>query len=249
ATASTTPAVGEHFYYAKLTQDDGKMLWSAPVWVTQSNAPVDTTPPTATASESGTAGSITLSATASDNVGVARVDFLVDGVVKGGDTSSPYSVALDSTALANGSHSLVARAYDAAGNSGASSAVSFSISNAGATLNETESNGSVATANAVTNQTTISGTMGTSADKDYFKLTLAAGKTLRVDMSCPAAYDYDLYLVNAGGTTLTSSESATCTESMSYKNTGSSALAVYIKVAAYSGSSSTQRYTLTLSYP
>jgi hypothetical protein len=37
ATASTTftPTVGEHFYYAKITQDDGKSLWSAPVWVTQ----------------------------------------------------------------------------------------------------------------------------------------------------------------------------------------------------------------------
>jgi len=30
-----TPAPGAHFYYAKLTQDDGKVLWSAPVWVTQ----------------------------------------------------------------------------------------------------------------------------------------------------------------------------------------------------------------------
>ena len=29
------PAPGPHFYYAKLTQDDGKVLWSAPVWVTQ----------------------------------------------------------------------------------------------------------------------------------------------------------------------------------------------------------------------
>lgn len=29
------PAPGEHFYYARVTQDDGKMLWSAPVWVTQ----------------------------------------------------------------------------------------------------------------------------------------------------------------------------------------------------------------------
>lgn len=249
ATASTTPAIGEHFYYARLTQDDGKMLWSAPVWVTQSNTAVDTTPPTATASESGTSGTITLSATASDNVGVARVDFVVDGVVKGSDTTSPYSMTLDSTTLANGSHSLVARAYDAAGNSGASSAVGFSISNAGATLNETESNGTIATANVVTNQTTISGTMGTSTDKDYFKVTLAAQKTLRVDMVCPAAFDYDIYLVNAGGATLTSSESATCTESMSYKNTGSAAQTVYIKVASYSGSSSTQRYTLTLSYP
>ncbi|WP_162250855.1 CehA/McbA family metallohydrolase [Pelomonas sp. Root1217] len=249
ATASTTPAVGEHFYYAKITQNDGKMLWTAPVWVTQSNGPVDTTPPTGTASESGTAGTITLSATASDNVGVARVDFVVDGVVKGSDTSSPYSMTLDSTLLANGSHSLVARAYDAAGNSGASTAVAFSISNASATLNETESNGTIATANVVANQTTISGTMATTSDKDYFKVTLAAGKTLRVDMSCPAAYDYDLYLHNVSGTTLTSSESATCTESLSYKNTSSSALAVYIRVGAYSGSSSTQGYTLTLSFP
>ncbi|MYN26686.1 phosphotransferase [Duganella sp. CY42W] len=30
-----TPLPGEHFYYARVTQDDGKMLWSAPVWVTQ----------------------------------------------------------------------------------------------------------------------------------------------------------------------------------------------------------------------
>lgn len=30
-----TPAPGAHFYYAKVTQDDGNVLWSAPVWVTQ----------------------------------------------------------------------------------------------------------------------------------------------------------------------------------------------------------------------
>jgi hypothetical protein len=37
ATATTTivPAPGEHFYYARVTQDDGNMLWSAPIWVTQ----------------------------------------------------------------------------------------------------------------------------------------------------------------------------------------------------------------------
>lgn len=36
ANYSFTPAAGEHFYYARVTQDDGKMLWSAPIWVTQS---------------------------------------------------------------------------------------------------------------------------------------------------------------------------------------------------------------------
>jgi hypothetical protein len=42
ATASTqfTPAVGPHFYYAKLTQLDGNILWSAPIWVMQ-EAPVE----------------------------------------------------------------------------------------------------------------------------------------------------------------------------------------------------------------
>ena len=30
-----TPAPGPHFYYARITQDDGKQLWSAPVWVNQ----------------------------------------------------------------------------------------------------------------------------------------------------------------------------------------------------------------------
>ena len=32
ATATTTLANGEHYYYAKITQDNGTILWSAPVW-------------------------------------------------------------------------------------------------------------------------------------------------------------------------------------------------------------------------
>jgi hypothetical protein len=35
AAVTVKPAPGLHFYYAKLTQDDGKVLWSAPVWVDQ----------------------------------------------------------------------------------------------------------------------------------------------------------------------------------------------------------------------
>lgn len=35
AETSFTPTPGEHFYYAKATQDDGRVLWSAPVWVRQ----------------------------------------------------------------------------------------------------------------------------------------------------------------------------------------------------------------------
>lgn len=35
ASITVTPAPGPHFYYARLTQDDGKLVWSAPVWVMQ----------------------------------------------------------------------------------------------------------------------------------------------------------------------------------------------------------------------
>lgn len=131
ATTTTTPSAGDHFYYAKITQDDGLRLWSAPVWVTEGSGGGggDTTPPTVSASESGSSGTIGFSASASDNVGVSKVEFYVDGALKATDTSAPYSASLDSTTLADGSHSLVAKAYDAAGNMGTSSTVSFSVSN------------------------------------------------------------------------------------------------------------------------
>ena len=131
ATANTTitPSIGEHFYYAKLTQTDGNILWSAPIWVTQSNSS-DTIAPTASASETGSSGTITLSASASDNVGVTLVEFYVDSVLKASSNVAPYSASLDSTTLANGSHGLVAKAYDAAGNVGTSSSFSFSVNNA-----------------------------------------------------------------------------------------------------------------------
>src|SRR5262249_18253971 len=96
-----------------------------------SGVPVpDTTAPTVSASESGTKGTITLSAAASDNVGGSRVEFYVDCVLKGSGNAAPYSMALDSTTLTDGSHALLAKAYDAANNVGTSAVVNFVIGNA-----------------------------------------------------------------------------------------------------------------------
>jgi hypothetical protein len=64
----------------------------------------------------------------------------VDGALKATDTAAPYTASLDSTTLSNGTHSLVAKAYDAAGNVGTSTTVSFSISN-GTTATELVKNG------------------------------------------------------------------------------------------------------------
>lgn len=129
-TYTFTPAAGQHFYYALVTQANGLRLWSAPIWVDQGGVPSsDTTPPTVSASEAGTSGTITLSATASDNVGVGKVEFYVDGALVGTDTAVAWSMTYDSALLANGSHSLTAKAFDAAGNSTTSTAVTFSVSN------------------------------------------------------------------------------------------------------------------------
>ena len=57
-----------------------------------------------------------MSASASDNVRVARVSFYVDGVLYKTDTSAPYSVSWQSRKWSNGSHSITGKAFDAAGN-------------------------------------------------------------------------------------------------------------------------------------
>lgn len=72
-------------------------------------------------------GTVAVSASASDNIGVARVDFLVDGAVRGSSSAAPYSFAWDTSTVAAGAHTLRAIAYDAAGNSGPSADVPVTV--------------------------------------------------------------------------------------------------------------------------
>lgn len=76
-------------------------------------------------------GTVTLSANASDNVGVTRVEFLVDGLAVGSDTTAPYALSWNTATVANGGHVLVARAFDAAGNAGTSAPVNIALYNPG----------------------------------------------------------------------------------------------------------------------
>src|SRR5205823_5183978 len=87
-------------------------------------------PLSAPAAGSTVAGTVTVSAAASDNVGVAGVQFLLDGNNLGGeDATSPYAVTWDTTTAANGPHTLTARARDAAGNTTVSGAVTVTVNN------------------------------------------------------------------------------------------------------------------------
>ncbi|HLL53506.1 MAG TPA: Ig-like domain-containing protein, partial [Myxococcaceae bacterium] len=97
------------------------------------SAPTDTTPPTtsitAPAAGATVTGSVTLSASASDNVGVSKVEFYVGSSLVGTATAAPYSVSWNSGSVANGSYAITSKAFDAAGNTGTSAAVSVTVSN------------------------------------------------------------------------------------------------------------------------
>jgi thermitase len=87
---------------------------------------------------SSVAGVVAVSVGATDNVAVTRVDLRVNGVVVASDTSAPFSgFSWASAGTANGAASLVAVAYDAAGNSASSTAVSVMVANGGGAADTT----------------------------------------------------------------------------------------------------------------
>ncbi len=73
---------------------------------------------------------ITVSATASDDVGVTKVEWLIDGWPSGEDTTAPYSAPLDTLLLSAGQHTVSAKAFDAAGNNTLSGVVTVNVQNA-----------------------------------------------------------------------------------------------------------------------
>ena len=86
------------------------------------------TAPTAGATIGGT---VTVAASASDDTGVERVEFLLDGALLGSDASAPYAIAWNTANTSDGAHVLSARAVDIAGNTGTSAGVGIVVSNGG----------------------------------------------------------------------------------------------------------------------
>jgi hypothetical protein len=137
---TATASNGSHTLRAIARDAAGNTTTSAAVTVSVSN---DTTMPTvsitAPAGGATVSGTLNVTASASDNVGVAGVQFKLDGVNLGAeDTTPPYGVSWNSTTATNGSHALTAVARDAAGNTRTSAAVAVTVSNGGgpATLAE-----------------------------------------------------------------------------------------------------------------
>ena len=117
---TTQTTNGRHTLTAVARDAAGNTRTSSSRIVTVNNPIPDTTPPTVSISSplnnATVAGSVAVSAAASDNVAVTGVQFRLDGVNLGiEDTVSPFSTTWNTTQAINGAHTLTAVARDASG--------------------------------------------------------------------------------------------------------------------------------------
>lgn len=131
------------------------------------------------------AGTVLLSAQATDLNGVAKVAFLINGAVVGEDSSSPYVFDWDTTNTTEGSHTVKVQAIDQVGNI-AESSVTVIVDNTAPTASiSSPSNGS-----------TVSGTVRVSVNADDSHGVervelLVNGTILATDTSAPYQFDWD----------------------------------------------------------
>lgn len=103
-------------------------------------------------------GLVALNVTASDNVGVNRVALYAGGNLVATDIAAPYGFSWDSTTRADGATTLVAKAYDAAGNV-ASSTINVTVAN---TAGSADLTAPVVNINNPVNGATVNGNVGIS---------------------------------------------------------------------------------------
>ncbi len=124
------PTYADGYFWWNINFDSGVDGWSVENYLTKYTA--DTTLPSVsiTSPASGTyttAGTITISASASDNIAVSKVEFYDGATLKGTDTTSPYSYDWTFGTSDNGSHTFTAKAYDTSNNTQVSNAVTLSV--------------------------------------------------------------------------------------------------------------------------
>lgn len=127
---TATLAFGAHTLKVKAYDAAGNAGSSILVSITIDNVPpvISLTAPGDASVVSGAA--VAVSVSASDNVAVQHVDFYRDtDILIGTDTSSPYSIAWDSTTVSNGAHTLFARAHDIANNQAITLARAITVNN------------------------------------------------------------------------------------------------------------------------
>ncbi|NTV50312.1 MAG: hypothetical protein HGB32_11630 [Geobacteraceae bacterium] len=84
---------------------------------------------TSPASNATVSGVVTISSSASDNLGVTRIEYYSNGVLLYASNTPTNSFSWDTTGVQNGAYSIVAKAYDNATNSAQSTSVTVTVNN------------------------------------------------------------------------------------------------------------------------
>ncbi len=132
--ATSSLPLGPVSIYAKAFDPYGNTTTSSTINITL----VDTTPPTVSITQptagSTVGGTVTIGANAADEnggSGLSKVEFYINGTLRGTDTAPPYTYTWDTSGITTGNYTLTARAYDSASpqNSTLSPSVSVTVDN------------------------------------------------------------------------------------------------------------------------
>lgn len=147
-------------------------------------------------------GTTVVDVSASDDVGVVRVDLYLDGAFFVSDSSTPYSFALDTSTLANGNHVLEAVATDAAHNNTSTGPVTVVVDNTPAdTTPPAVSMGTPASGAIVSGTTSVTVSATDNVGVTQVQLWVD-GALYAIDTTAPYSFAWNTTLVSNGSRTL-----------------------------------------------
>ncbi len=215
---------GATYTYAVSAYDTANNESAQSATVTASTPSVDTTAPTVIFSNPTNnvtvSNTVTVSANASDNIGVVGVQFKLDGANFGAEvTSAPYSVSWDTNTASNSTHSLSAVARDAAGN-GATVQINVVVSNVVPDTQAPSAPGSLSASPASSSQINL--TWNASTDNvgvvgyKIYRNSSQVGTSTTTNysdsgLSASTVYSYTVVAYDAAGNTSSPSNSASAT--------------------------------------
>jgi hypothetical protein len=177
---------------------------------------------------------VNVSANASDDKGVSKVDFYIDSALKSTDSASPYNYSWNTSGL-SGTHTIYAKAYDTINQVTQSATITVTV---GTAQDPYEPNNTFAEAYSINSGTTYSSYIYSSTDNDYYKFNVTSGQAISVSMTPPSDKDYDIKLYNPSQSQVAISQNGTgSTENINYS--ASATGNYYVNVYGYNGTYST----------
>lgn len=201
STADDLGAAGRDDYYGA-----GRINAARAVAAAKSTTTADTQAPSVAISSPGpstVAGTVPVTVAASDNVGVSRVDLYAGGVLVASEIAAPYSFSWDTTGRVDGAAALVAKAYDAAGNTSSSATVTVTVANTQAAADTTPpvvTIGNPRDGARLTNNVNV--TASASDNVGVTSLSLYIDGSLKATGNTSLSYAWNTRKIGAGGHTV-----------------------------------------------